>query len=43
VEFRGNCADAESENEKIESIERPAEKTGDERVALRCGETPEMA
>jgi len=43
VEFRGNRADAESQNEKIESIERPPEKTGDESVALRCGETPKMS
>jgi hypothetical protein len=43
VEFRGNRADAESENEKIESIERPPEETGDEGVALRCSEAPEMS
>jgi hypothetical protein len=40
VEFRANRADTESQNEKIESIERPPQKTGDERVALRCGQAP---
>jgi hypothetical protein len=43
VEFRGNRADAESQNEKIEGIERPSEKTGDERVALRCSEASKMS
>jgi hypothetical protein len=43
VEFRGNRANAESQNEKIEGIERPPEETGDERVALCCGEAPKMS
>ena len=43
VEFRGNRADTESQNEKIESIERPPQKTGDERVALRRSQAPEMS
>src|SRR5277367_4506823 len=43
VELRGNGADAESQNEKIECIQRPPEETGDERVALHCREAPRMS
>ena len=43
MKFRGDGADTKSQNEKIESIERPAEKTGDERVALHCGQAAEMS
>jgi|SRR5580704_421433 hypothetical protein len=43
MEFRGNRADAKNQNEKIESIERPSEKTGEEGVALYCSEAPKMS
>ena len=42
VEFGGDGADAKSEDEKIESVERPAQKAGDEGVALQRSEPPEM-
>jgi hypothetical protein len=42
VEFRGNSTDAKNQDEKIERIERPPQKAGDERVALRRSEPPKM-
>ena len=42
VEFGGNGAHAESQNEKIESIQRPPQKTGHEGVALRRSQAPKM-
>jgi hypothetical protein len=43
VESRGDCADAEDQNEKIEGVQRPAEETGDERVALDGSEAAEVS
>ena len=39
VEIRCEGADAEDQDEEIECVERPAEKAGDESIALSGGET----
>jgi hypothetical protein len=38
VEFIGDGADAENEDEEIEGVERPAEEAGDESIPLNGGE-----
>ena len=43
VEFRGDGADAEDNDEKIEGVESPAEEGGEERVALGGSEAAEWA
>jgi hypothetical protein len=43
VKFRGNRADAESQNEKIERIQRPPEETGDKGIALHRSKAPKMS
>jgi hypothetical protein len=42
VELRGNGTDAKSQYEKIEGVQRPAQKAGDERIALRRSQPPKM-
>ena len=42
MEIGGDGADAEHENEEVERVERPAEKTRDEGVALLLGERAEV-
>jgi hypothetical protein len=43
MEMIGDGGDAENQDEEIEGVERPAEKAGDESVALDGGETAKMA
>src|SRR5271155_6133496 len=42
VELRGNGTDAKSQYEKIEGIQRPPQKAGDERIALRRSQASKM-
>ncbi len=42
VKFAGDGLDAEDEQEKVETIERPAEESGQECVALLAAQLPEM-
>jgi hypothetical protein len=43
VKFRRDGADAEDQDEEIECVERPAEKAGDESIALGGGEAAKVA
>src|SRR5271170_7819862 len=42
VELRGDGPDAKSQYEKIEGIQRPSQKAGNERIALRRSQTSKM-
>jgi hypothetical protein len=43
VKSAGDGADAEDQNEKIESVQRPAEEAGDERIALDGSKAAEVS
>ena len=43
LKLRGQRADAENQNEKIKRVQRPPQKTGDERVPLHRSKPTKMS
>jgi hypothetical protein len=43
MEFRGDCTQAENDDEKIKCVQRPSEKRREKRVALNRSEAPKVA
>jgi hypothetical protein len=42
MEFRGDCTQAENDDEKIKRVQRPSEKRREKRVALNRSEPPKV-